>query len=243
MGRRLPVLALIWLAVGCKPRDAPNAQRLVVDGRPLSQLIAKLERRLAAVERQQGVDVRAVAQALATFTDAELRAVAGPTGPVGPAGAPGPAGPPGERGPLGPRGDPGPRGPAGPPGPQGVQGMQGPQGLQGPQGPRGPLGPQGVAGGYARKTDVYRAHARLVIAPGLGGAVLARCRHAEDLLVSGSCQAQPSSLALLIEVGASSSDDDRVAASWRCAYRNSSNRQSLVVGASVDCIRRAPNDS
>lgn len=116
--------------------------------------------------------------------------------------------------------------------------MQGPQGIQGPPGPAGPAGPEGPAGGYARKRDLYRAAAQLVIGPGLSGAVVASCRDARDLLVSGYCGASPAWLGSLAQSGAVDADAPGSSAAWRCEYRNLSAQTSLALQAGVYCVKR-----
>ncbi|MCA9671183.1 MAG: hypothetical protein KC503_36545, partial [Myxococcales bacterium] len=155
-----------------------------------------------------------------------------PQGPAGPTGA---SGPPGPAGPVGPAG---PKGALGPVGPQGPQGLQGPQGIQGPAGAVGPAGPEGPAGGYASKASLYRATGELNIGATLTGAVVAACRDARDLLVSGACSANPSWLGALGQAGARHAQDRSRAAAWRCEYRNLSNRKTLRIRAEVFCLAR-----
>ena len=113
----------------------------------------------SAVMRSQLNALKALIDALASFTHAEVDAVdtLDPGTPASvsitidgatlrfsfgiPQGEKGDQGPQGDTGPDGPPGTPGgPPGPEGPEGPQGPPGPEGPQGEQGPQGETGPTG-------------------------------------------------------------------------------------------------------
>ena len=242
-----PTLAIVTvLIVGCQQED-PKPQILRVEqirhGKSsLERTLSRLEKRIDELEtRGSWPDAKRVAKALAATPGLELTGPTGPSGPAGPPGPPGPPGSQGEKGPPGQRGDPGPpgeRGPQGPPGPQGSQGLQGPQGIQGPPGPAGPAGPEGPPGGYSRKTLVYEASAQLRIGPNLSGAVVAACRSAKDLLVSGHCGGEPAWLGALAQAGAVDLTSSRRAAAWRCEYRNLSSKTPLSIRALVYCIKR-----
>ncbi len=238
------------LAGGClrKKEPAPPppptpTTRVVLHGKhTLARVLQRIEGRLTRIETQ-GVlpDAKLIARALAATPDLELKGPPGPPGPPGPEGPPGPtgsAGPPGPKGSQGEQGPAGPKGVPGPPGPQGPQGLQGPQGIQGPQGSRGPAGPEGPPGGYAHKSQVYRASAQLTIGAHLSGAVVAACRRPKDLLVSGGCGARPSWLGALGQAGALVADTTKQPASWRCEYRNLSGRNQLKIEAHVFCVTR-----
>lgn len=246
--RPLPLLlwmTAVWI-MGCQ-REQPKPQVLKVEqirhGRSsLERTLSRLEQRVSELETKGSwPDAKRVAKALAATPGLELTGPPGPNGPAGPSGPAGPAGPQGEKGPAGPRGDPGPngeRGPQGPPGPQGSQGLQGPQGIQGPPGPAGPAGPEGPPGGYSRKSSVYEASAQLRIGPGLSGAVVAACRSAKDLMVSGHCGGEPAWLGALGQAGAVGLSSSKKAAAWRCEYRNLSSKMTLSILARVYCIKR-----
>lgn len=241
----LLMIAAVWI-IGCQ-RERPKPQILRVEqirhGKSsLERTLSRLERRIDELETKGSwPDAKRVAKALAATPGLELTGPPGPNGPAGPEGPPGPAGPQGEKGPPGPRGDSGPRGergPQGPPGPQGSQGLQGPQGIQGPPGPAGPAGPEGPPGGYSRKRSLYEASAQLRIGPGLSGAVVAACRSAKDLLVSGHCGGEPAWLGALDQAGAVDMTSSKRAAAWRCEYRNLSSKTPLSIRALVYCIKR-----
>ena len=155
--------------------------------------------------------------------------------PAGPKGEPGPAGP---TGPPGTDGETGAVGPHGSPGPQGPRGLQGPAGVQGVPGPSGPQGPRGPLGAYGSKRQVYRASGKLALGPGLNGAAVAACRGPRDLLVSGTCAANPSWLGALGQAGAADIGTPNRAASWRCEYRNLSRQRVIQISARVFCIKR-----
>jgi len=241
-------LGLAALVAACpqrrdeEPGKAVNAGQVKRGKGTVERSLAQLERRVAELETKGSwPDARRVARALATTPGLELGGPAGPPGPAGPAGSLGPPGPAGPAGPLGPRGEagpPGPRGVLGPPGPQGGQGLQGPQGIQGPGGPPGQPGPEGPPGGYSRKQQVYGTTAELSIGPGLSGAVVATCRSADDLLVSGHCGGDPAWLGALGQAGAINLSSTKEAAAWRCEYRNLSTKTPLSIRARVYCIKR-----
>lgn len=224
------------------PPKPPSADRVRHGDASVAQTLRRLERRLARLEKEGACpDAERVARALASTPGLDLKGpqgVSGPPGPAGPAGPPGPLGPLGPAGPEGPEGPPGPKGALGPPGPQGPQGLQGPQGVQGPAGAVGPAGPEGPPGGYARKDQVYEASGRLAVGPGLTGAVVASCREAKHLLLSGACAASPSWLGSLGQAGAVDPQALGRAAAWRCEYRNTSTREALSIEARVYCVTR-----
>ena len=244
-------LLVVFLSGGCpfwgddkeeKPSPPVRAKVVRLGKTNVADALAKLTRRVRQLELHGSMpDAQRVASALATIEGLDLKGPPGPQGPAGPAGPPGPVGPTGELGPKGPQGDVGPAGPRGEvggPGSQGPQGLQGPQGIQGPQGPKGPAGPEGPPGGYARKDHVYRTSAQLNIGPGLSGAVLAACRTPKDLLISGNCAASPAWLGALGQGGAVALEAIKKAASWRCEYKNLSNRSNITISATAFCIKR-----
>ena len=241
---RFLLLLLVSAGVGSGcDRGEPPSTRQVRDGkRTLAETLAGFERRIDALENKGALpDARRVARALASTPGLDLK---GPPGPMGPAGPPGPTGEPGPRGPIGEQGSAGERGPIGPPGDRGPRGTQGPQGLQGPQGeqgppgPRGPAGAEGAPGGYSSKKSVYRASAELSLGAGLTGAAVAACKGNRDLIVSGSCVAQPPWLAMLVQIGASAASDTRRAAAWRCEYKNLSSKSAISISSTAHCLPR-----
>ena len=86
----------------------------------------------------------------------------------------------------GPKGEPGPAGPTGPAGPEGARGPQGIPGATGPTGMPGAEGPPGATGGglYVSKTGVYCRGASAT-----SDIVEAKCDTANDLLITGGCEA------------------------------------------------------
>jgi hypothetical protein len=68
--------------------------------------------------------------------------------------------------------------------------------------------------------------------------VVAACRDARDLLISGYCGANPAWLGSLAQSGAVDAEAAGSAASWRCEYRNLSSQTSLALQAGVFCIKR-----
>ena len=241
---------MLPLCLGCpgSPRPDKQAQKPLTAEKvrrgkgSVERSLVALERRVAQLETKGSwPDARRVAKALATTPGLELTGPQGPQGPAGAVGPAGPAGPAGPLGPAGPRGDIGPAGPRGtqgPPGPQGGQGLQGPQGIQGPAGPKGLGGPEGPPGGYNRKQQIYATSAQLSIGPGLSGAVVATCRSAKDLLVSGHCGGEPAWLGALGQSGALNLSTVKTSAAWRCEYRNLSSKNTLSITARVYCIKR-----
>jgi len=245
----ISALSLVLLLAGCPrakeapkpPPKPPTADQLAFEKTTVAQALTELKRRISKIETGGTMpDAKKIAHNLAAIPGLDLR---GPIGPAGPIGPPGPQGEKGVAGPIGPQGapgelgPPGPKGSLGPPGPQGPQGLQGPQGIQGPAGAKGPAGPEGPPGGYTHKRQVYRASAALKIGPGLSGAVVAACRSGKDLLVSGSCHAQPAWLGALGQAGATEMSG-KTPAAWRCEYRNLSRRESLTINALAFCIGR-----
>jgi hypothetical protein len=123
-------------------------------------------------------------------------------------------------------------GPVGPPGPPGAVGPAGPAGAAGPPGPALRLE------SAAEKGEVYHRRAEQSLEPGETGAAVARCAGLADAVVSGSCGVVPAPLGTLTQVGASGLDDPRVAAGWRCEYRNASPRRAITARAEVYCVSR-----
>jgi hypothetical protein len=243
------LLLLVPLASGCPGRELEKreplpASEVRVDKKSLEETLRALETRVKALEvkgRLTPDEIQGLARALSQIPGLDLKPEKGPPGPAGPEGPAGQKGEPGPQGSMGPRGELGPqglRGEIGPLGTQGPQGMQGPQGIQGPQGGLGPVGPQGPPGGYSRKAQVYRATAQLVIGPALSGAVVAACRDAKDLLISGSCGASPSWLAGLSQGGAMDVESEKSPASWSCEYKNHSSSSTVTIRSGVYCLSR-----
>ena len=198
------------------------------------------DQRLANIERRGELDVHKVSsELLAKGSASGLSGPPGPAGPFGPAGPPGPVGPGGigPIGPEGPRGQKGDSGPAGPEGPQGIQGLQGAQGLQGQQGTQGPKGPPGPPGAYANKTDLTRKEQRVSVGAGLVATAVATCDHANDLLVTGGCYADPQWMAQLVAARPVGITETSNAASWRCDYKNTSPSSAIEIVAEVYCVR------
>jgi hypothetical protein len=114
----------------------------------------------------------------------------------------------------------------------------------GPPGPAGPTGPEGPAGPALRldtapeKGDVYRRRAEQSLEPGETGAAVARCTGENDAVVSGACSVTPAPLGVLAQAGAYGLDDPRLAAGWRCEYRNASPRRAITAHAEVYCVPR-----
>ncbi len=205
----------------------------------LEAKITQLENSLADL-RQEGsrVDAKRVAIELAAIGGPEITGPMGMTGERGLAGPPGPEGPIGPLGPkgaLGPVGAKGEKGPPGPAGPQGIQGLQGPQGIQGPQGTQGPKGPMGPEALLSNKTDFQRHEARMVVAPGLTGSAVVKCRQPTDLVLLGGCSASPVWLASLLISQPFSASDPRSVGGWRCDYRNQGSENDMEIVAEIFC--------
>lgn len=199
--------------------------------------------RLGAIERRGEVDAKKVADEVIARGQAGPRGPEGPrgpAGPVGPQGEMGPAGvgPAGPEGPRGPTGDVGPRGPDGNQGIQGIQGLQGQQGQQGQAGPRGPAGPSAA---YGTKGDIIRKENRISVQAGLVATAVASCDHAQDLVVTGGCYADPQWMAQLVAARPLAMSDSGTPSSWRCDYRNTSPSSTIEVVAEVYCVR--PRDT
>lgn len=235
-------VAQLIMIGGCSRRVAPVPQQNTqqeqaqVEHAHLNRAMERLSERLERVERQGLLpDAVKVAQVLSNMPPVLI------SGPPGPPGPPGEQGPPGELGPtgqMGPQGAQGPPGPRGPPGPAGAQGLQGPQGIQGPSGSAGPAGPEGPAGGYHEKKGLYKVSAAMGLDPGQSGAVLASCRKAIDLLISGTCGAQPVWLGALGQGGAINVHLSDKSAGWRCEYKNLSHKNALAISAGAFCLKR-----
>lgn len=234
----MAVSSAIVVCTGCwddSPAAPPEDPRVA----ELVNRVDVLERRLAEVAGVRvHIDEGAIVDEL--WQRGRDAGILGPPGPPGPTGPPGPGGVEGSPGPAGPMGPDGPRGEpgsAGPAGPQGVQGLQGPQGVQGPQGAPGAEGPPGPAGTYSVKQDLTRRESRVAVGPGLVASAVAECDRPDDLLVAGGCSVEPVWLGTLLSGHPFAMQETRVAAGWRCDYRNGSDTTRIEIIAQAYCVR------
>ena len=65
---------------------------------------------------------------------------------------------------------------------------------------------------------------------------VASCDHAQDLLVTGGCFANPQWMAQLVAARPLAISDGGAAAAWRCDYRNTSPTTTIEVVAEVYCV-------
>ena len=155
----------------------------------------------------------------------------GPQGPAGETGAQGPQGTPGAPGPQGPAGQ---DGEPGAPGATGMTGAQGPQGLPGPQGPKGDPG----ATGTIQKSQIYTdLNVVFMPQPGTKPVVAAQCDDANDVLLSGGCQAElgGTGVAGLISSFPTYATDLNQSSGWSCQFAVASPAPSTV-NAWVVCL-------
>ncbi len=90
-------------------------------------------------------------------------------------------------------------------------------------------------GVYAYKSDVYSTRQTFNASSGVVSTQEASCQDANDLPLTGTCTAPPSSSAQLISTDAIDWNDETRPAAWRCAFSNPGS--AVNVEAQILCVR------